>query len=120
MAGGDELLTLKGAAGVAAALLFINSGTNGYDAFSAVMSSPWSTEKFTESPEEEAQAKRYVKHAVIISGFYAGGGALLAYLSGGWKLAAWPIIGYLIVTAYMYWLYDQAIKQSPHGRYQTS
>jgi membrane protein YqaA with SNARE-associated domain len=117
MAGGDEFNSLKGAAGVAAALLFINSGTNGYDAFSAVMSSPWSTEKFTESPEEEAQARRYIRHAIVISGIYAGVGSVLAYFSGGWKLATWPVVGYIIVTAYMYWLYDQAVRNSPHGSY---
>jgi hypothetical protein len=117
MPGADEFIGVKGVAGVGAALLFMGAGTNGYDAFSAVMSSPWSTEKFTESAEEEAQARRYVRHAVVISGVYAGVGALLAYYSGGWKLASWPILGYFIVTAYMYWLYDQAVKNSPHGAY---
>lgn len=110
MAGGDEFLNMKSAAGIGAALLFINSGTNGYDAFSAVMSSPWSTDKFTQTPEDEAKARKYVRHAMVISGLYAGIGSLLAYWSGGWKLAAWPIFGYVIVTGYMYWLYDQAIK----------
>ena len=106
MAGGDEFLGLSGGRGVAAALLFMGAGTNVYDAFSAVMSSPWSTEKFTQSPEEEAMAREYVKHAMIISWIYAGGGAVMAR-------SPWPIIGAAIVTAYMYWLYDRAVSQSP-------
>lgn len=109
MAGGDEMLGIDGVAGVGAALLFIGAGTNVYDAFSAVMSSPWTTEKFTQSPEEEQMAREYVRHAMVISWIYAGGGALLAARSGGLKLAVWPLLGAAIVTGYMRWLYARAI-----------
>lgn len=115
MAGADEYIGLKGAAGIGAALMFMGAGTNVYDAFSAVMSSPWSTEKFTHSPEDEAQARRYVRHAITISWIYAGGGSLLAFVAGGIKLAVWPLIGASIVTVYMYWLYNQALTDSPMG-----
>lgn len=113
MAGGDEFVGMKGIAGVGAALLFMGAGTNVYDAFSAVMSSPWSTEKFTNNEEDEAKGRKYVRHAIIISWIYAGIGGLLAYKSSGWKLAVWPIFGAMIVTVYMYVLYNQAISQSP-------
>lgn len=115
MAGGDEFVSMKGAAGIGAALLFMGAGTNVYDAFSAVMSSPWSTEKFTLTPEDEAKGRRYVRHAIIISWIYAGGGALLAGMAGGFKLAVWPLLGALIVTVYMSRLYRDAINLSPHG-----
>lgn len=115
MAGGDEMLGLTGAAGVGAALLFIGAGTNVYDAFSAVMSSPWSTQKFTQSPEEEAMAREYVRHAMAISWIYAGVGSALAYKAGGVGLAMWPLLGAAIVTVYMYWLYDRAVKRSPQN-----
>lgn len=116
MAGGDEFLGMAGIAGIGAALLFMGAGTNVYDAFSAVMSSPWSTEKFTNSKEEEEKGRKYVRHAIIISWIYAGGGAVLAYSSGGWKLAIWPALGAAIVTVYMYSLYNKAIAQSPIGK----
>ena len=116
MAGGDELLGVsKQIGGVGAALLFVGAGTNVYDAFSAVMSSPWSTEKVTQSPEEERMARSYVKHAMVISWIYAGVGALLAYQSGGLALAVWPLLGAAIVTAYMFWLYNRALSASPQG-----
>jgi hypothetical protein len=115
MAGGDEFLGLGGVAGVGAALMFMGAGTNVYDAFSAVMSSPWSTEKFTNDPEEEDMAREYVKHAMVISWIYAGGGAILAYQSGGTKMAIWPLVGAAIVTVYMYWLYNRALNRSPNG-----
>ena len=113
MAGADEFIGLKGIGGVGAALLFIGAGTNVYDAFSAVMSSPWSTEKFTNTPEDERKGRRYVYHAIIISWIYAGIGAILAYKSAGAKLAIWPVAGALIVTVYMFTLYQQAISRSP-------
>jgi hypothetical protein len=77
-----------------------------------VMSSPWSTEKFTNDPEEERMAREYVNHALVISGSYAAISAVLAYKSGGIGLAMWPIIGAIGVAAYMYWLYHRALQRS--------
>lgn len=120
MAGGDELIGTSGgsngASGVLAALLFIGAGTNVYDAFSAVMSSPWSTEKFTSDSEEAKMAREYVRHAIIISWVYAVGGAYLARKAGA-KVWVFPIVGAAIVTVYMYWLYSRAISRglSPDG-----
>ncbi len=106
MAGGDEFLGLGGnATGVASALLMVGAGTNVYDAFSAVMSSPWSTEKFTGDAEEERMAREYVTHALVISGAYA---AIGAWLARSW----WPIVGAAGVAAYMYWLYARALSRS--------
>lgn len=113
MAGGDEFMG-GSAAGVGAALLFIGAGTNVYDAFSAVMSSPWSTEKFTSDPEEERMAREYVRHALIISWIYALVGAALVKSTGS-KVWPWPIIGAAIVSVYMYWLYQRAIKRGISG-----
>jgi hypothetical protein len=106
MAGGDEFLGLGGrGSGIAAALLMVGAGTNVYDAFSAVMSSPWSTEKFTSDPEEERMAREYVMHALIISGAYA---AIGAWLARSW----WPIFGAAGIAGYMYWLYNRALSRS--------
>lgn len=112
MAGGDEFLSMNAAAAVGAALLFQAAGTNVYDAFSAVMSSPWSTEKFTEDHEAERMAREYVRHALVISGAYAAISAALAWKAGGPALALWPIIGMAGVSAYMYWLYNRALCRS--------
>lgn len=112
MAGGDEIIPgASGASRVGAALLFIGAGTNVYDAFSAVMSSPWSTEKFTNDSQEAKMARRYVKHAIVISWTYAIVGAFL--VRG--KLWKYPILGASIVTGYMTWLYHGAIKRGPTG-----
>ncbi len=112
MPGGDEFLGLQAAYGIAAALMLQAAGTNVYDAYSAVMSSPWSTEKFTNDPQEEAMAREYVRHAMVISGTYAGISAVLAYKAGGVALAIWPLIGAAGVAAYMYWLYNRALERA--------
>ncbi len=110
MAGGDEMIPgAGGAARVGAALLFIGAGTNVYDAFSAVMSSPWSTEKFTNDSQEAKMGRRYVRHAIVISWLYAIIGAAL--VRG--KLWKYPIAGAAIVTGYMYWLYHEALRRGP-------
>jgi hypothetical protein len=109
---GEGLVGLNAAAAVGAALLFQAAGTNVYDAFSAVMSSPWSTEKFTEDAEAERMAREYVRHALVISGAYAAISAALAYKAGGWKLALWPIVGMAGVSGYMWWLYNRALVRS--------
>jgi hypothetical protein len=109
MAGGDEFLSLAGdVRGVGAALMLMGAGTNVYDAFSAVMSSPWSTEKFTEDLEAEKMAREYVTHAMVISWGYALAGAWLAR-------SIWPIIGAAGVTGYMYWLYNRALNRARNG-----
>lgn len=104
MAGGDELLGGAGKNAIGA-ILFIGAGTNVYDAFSAVMSSPWSTEKFTKNSDEEKMARQYVCHAMVISWLYALGGAYLAH-------SIWPVLGASLATVYMYWLYNRALSRS--------
>lgn len=118
MAGGDELVGSSGYGGPLAAVLFIGAGTNVYDAYSAVMSSPWSTEKFTADSDEEQMARRYVRHAITISWGYALGGAAIIGMDPGTpnKLALFPLFGAALATAYMWWLYDQALKRATSGQ----
>jgi hypothetical protein len=117
MAGGDELVGASGYGGPMAAMLFIGAGTNVYDAYSAVMSSPWSTEKFSQGSDEEQMARRYVKHAMTISWGYAIGGSLIIAMDPGTPnmLVLFPIAGAALASLYMHWLYDQALKRAASG-----
>jgi hypothetical protein len=102
-AGGEELLGLgSDARRIAAAILFMGAGTNAYDAFSAVNSSPWTAESFGGDAAKERSLREYVIHALVISGLYAVGGAIIAR-------NLWPILGALIASVYMTWLYFRAI-----------
>lgn len=105
MPAGEEFIGSGDVRNVAGAILMLGAATNTYDAFSAVMSSPWSTEKFSQGPDEQRMAREYVCHALIISGIYSLAGAVLAR-------SAWPIVGAVGVSAYLYWLYDRALKRA--------
>lgn len=89
---------------VAAALLFMAAGTNAYDAYSAVNSSPWTAETVGGDEKKAQSMREYVYHAVIITAVYALGGAVIAK---NW----WPIIGGAFAGVYMFWLYQRALKR---------
>lgn len=88
----------------AAAILFMSAGTNAYDAYSAVNSSPWTAETVGGDEKKAQSMKEYCYHAVVITFVYAVGGAMIAE---SW----WPILGGGIAGVYMYWLYMRALKR---------
>jgi len=88
----------------AAAILFMAAGTNAYDAYSAVNSSPWTAETVGGDEKKAKSMREYCYHAVVITSVYAIGGAMIAE---SW----WPIIGGGIAGIYMYWLYMRALKR---------
>lgn len=85
-----------------AAILFVQSSTNSLDVFSALNSSPWTAESFGADPEKRAACLEYVHHSLGVTAFYNVAAALLAR---SW----WPILGWAIASAYMYWLYTRAL-----------
>jgi hypothetical protein len=106
MATGIENLGLGSDAGrAAAALLFIASSTNAMDVYSALNSSPWTAESFGGDPEKAAACREYVWHALAVTSFYAGAGAVIGK-------SPWPIIGFVPAAGYMYWLYWRALNRA--------
>jgi hypothetical protein len=94
--------TLTGNQG--AAILFITSATNALDVFSATNSSPWTAENFGGDAEKVASLREYVVHAMILTGAINIVGAALAR-------SVWPIIGTLLASGYMWWLYERAVQR---------
>lgn len=92
----------KGNGNIAAALLFIAAGTNVMDVYSALNSSPWTSENFGADEEKAASCWEYVLHSVAWTSFYS---AMAALLARSW----WPVIGAVIANAYMMWLYKRAL-----------
>lgn len=88
----------------ASALLFMAAGTNAYDAYSAVNSSPWTAETVGGDAKKAHSMREYVYHAIVITSVYSIGGAMIGET---W----WPIIGGGIAGVYMYWLYARALKR---------
>ncbi len=87
-----------------AALLFLNASTNAMDVFSALNSSPWTAENFGADPEKAASCRGYVYRSIAFSTGYCVAASVLAH---SW----WPIIGALLADAYMYYLYEKALKK---------
>jgi hypothetical protein len=90
------------------AVLFLQASTNAMDVYSAVNSSPWTAETVTGGDAvKEASLKRYCTHAIVNTLLMNGAAAYLA----GPQLAIFPIAGAGLETAYMTWLYWDAVKR---------
>lgn len=87
------------------AILFISASTNAMDVYSALNSSPWTAESFGGDPQKAAACREYVYHSLAVTAFYAIGAAAIAR---NW----WPIAGWGIAAAYMYWLYERALTRA--------
>ena len=94
--GGNE------SARVLSAILFIQSSTNSLDVFSALNSSPWTAESFAGDQAKADACMEYVRHSLVVTAFYSFSAAAIAR-------NPWPIIGWVIASAYMYWLYNRAL-----------
>ena len=93
------------AARVGSAILFIQASTNAMDVFSALNSSPWTSESFGADPDKAASCRRYVYHSLGVTAFYSFSAAALAK-------SFWPILGWGIAAAYMYMLYERALEKA--------
>lgn len=85
-----------------AALLFMTSAMTTLDAYSTLLSSPWTAENFGADPDKTRSCREYLTHAVVYSMAYA---VFSAYIAHSW----WPILGAAIANAYLIWLYLRAL-----------
>ena len=90
---------------VASAILFIQASTNAMDVYSALNSSPWTAQSFGADPEKRAACMEYVWHSIAVTTFYSVAAAVLAK-------NPWPIVGQIIASAYMFWLYRRALNRA--------
>lgn len=102
MAGVEDILGANTGERALSALLFIGASTNAMDVYSALNSSPWTAESFGGDPEKAKACLEYVYHSIAVTAFYAVASALIAR-------NPWPIYGWIIAAAYMYWLYQRAL-----------
>jgi hypothetical protein len=88
----------------AAAILFVTSVNNAIDVFSATNSSPWTAENFGGDPEKVASLREYVAHAIALT-------AITNIIGAGVARSVWPLAGATLASAYMWWLYERAVKR---------
>lgn len=89
------------------ALLAMTSAMNTLDAFSALMSSPWTAESFGADERRDTAMKGYITHAVTYSMLYA---LISAMLAGG-EMGVWIVAGAACTNVYLVWLYNRASKR---------
>lgn len=87
-----------------AAVMFMTSAMMALDAYSTLLSSPWTAENFGADPDKTKSCKEYLTHAVVYSMAYA---VASAYVAKSW----WPLIGAAIANAYLIWLYLRALER---------
>jgi hypothetical protein len=84
-------------------VLFMGGAMYALDVYSAVNSSPWAASQAAADPVKEASLRKYIRHGMV-AGLAFGG--LSSVISRQW----WPLVGAGATTAYMMWLYEDAIK----------
>jgi hypothetical protein len=87
-----------------AAILLLQAVTMTMDVYSALNSSPWTSENFGADPQKAASCMEYVYHSIA---WTAVACAAAAWLSRSWV----PVVGAAGANAYMYWLYRRALKR---------
>lgn len=70
--------------------------------FSTLLSSPWTTAKFAETPEDKTEVRRMYLLATALSLITA---IIIAYVLG----QAWPVIAVIILCAIYIWIYERAL-----------
>lgn len=103
--GPDEILGLGGVRDAAAAILFMQAGTQVYDAISAVNSSPLTAERYGADPAQAKSCMEYTYQGMILSGIYC---LIAALVADSW----WPILGMIPGDIYLIWLYKRAIARA--------
>jgi hypothetical protein len=101
----DELMAGGDSGRAMGAILFISASTNAFDIYSALNSSPWTAESFGGDPDKAKACREYVYHSLAVTAFYSFGAAAI---SRSW----WPIWGWAIASAYMFFLYERALTRA--------
>lgn len=95
---------VDGTGNALASIMFMTSAMMALDAYSTLLSSPWTAENFGADPNKVKSCQEYLTHAVVYSMAYA---TMSAYLAKSW----WPVIGAAIANAYLIWLYLRALER---------
>lgn len=86
-------------------VLFLQAGTQVYDAISAINSSPLTAERYGADPAQAKSCMEYTYHGMALSAVYC---TIAAVVAESW----WPIFGMIPGDVYLFWLYKRAIKRA--------
>lgn len=83
----------------------ITLGGLAFEVFSAHCSSPWTSESFGADPQKAASARAYVWKSIAVTEVLGVGGVLLTR-------SMVPLVSTTLVSGYMWWTYDRALKKA--------
>lgn len=96
-------MAISEAARTTTAIAFMVAVGESYNVMSALNSSPWSAENFTEDDEMVASLMKYVHWTAAIC---VTMGAVASYIDR----TIWPLVGTVSVTILAWWLYARAAR----------
>lgn len=88
----------------AGAGIFLMALAEAFNVYGALNSSPWTAENFGADPEKAKSCRRYVLQADAVNVALGVGTSLIAK-------NPWPLLGILVITVYMHYMYERALKK---------
>lgn len=86
------------------AALTLMALAEGFNVYGALNSSPWTAENFGADPDKARSCRHYVLQADAVNILLGIGTSLIAK-------NPWPLVGLLIITVYMHYAYERALKK---------
>jgi hypothetical protein len=84
--------------------IFLMALAEAFNVYGALNSSPWTAENFGADPEKAKSCRAYVLQADLVNLALGVGTSLVAE-------NPWPLIGIGLITVYMHWMYEKALKK---------
>lgn len=88
----------------ASAGIFLMALAEAFNVYGALNSSPWTAENFGADPEKARSCRQYVLQADIVNLALGVGSSLVAR-------SPWPFLGILVITVYMHYMYERALRK---------
>lgn len=88
----------------ASAGIFLMALAEAFNVYGALNSSPWTAENFGADEEKARSCRRYVLQADIVNIALGIGTSLISE-------TPWPLLGIGLITLYMHWMYEKALKK---------
>lgn len=88
----------------AGAGIFLMALAEAFNVYGALNSSPWTAENFGADPEKARSCRRYVIQADVVNVALGVGTSMISK-------SPWPLLGILVITVYMHWMYERALKK---------
>ncbi len=88
----------------AGAGIFLMALAEAFNVYGALNSSPWTAENFGADPEKARSCRRYVIQADVVNVALGIGSSLISR-------SPWPLLGILVITVYMHYMYERALKK---------